>query len=506
MKKHISLLTLALAIISIISLSNSANAATNENILIVFDASGSMTESFGGSPRIDVAKSAITDLLGSLDANTSVGLRAFAQEKITVKADACVKTDLLQPFTTDRSAVTTQVNSLQAVGSYTPLGYTLQQSTGDFAVGANNVLILMTDGQENCGGNPANAAAALKAAGIKVKTYVIGLGADAATRAQLTGIATAGGGKYYDATDATSLAASFNAIQQAEHPVDKTNTDSILGKEVTGGNGYETAVPITPGMYHLSHNQIGGQFDYFKMDVKAGDVINYSIQSSENSIYYDSKTNTFIEKNDHDGDYPGIKIYSATRSKLSSIQLNGDTSRTDKDSLTIEDSGVIYFLIGNDQSGYEFTNMSKGDIFTIKVTSPNASSVPATVGSTGNSSTDTDNSGTVAQQSGQNFPSPESVSQTVNSVTSGVSGIFYTILWIVVGAGILFVVIVVLIVYFIVKHNKTKVGSPVVSPVANQVTPSVKPVAPIVTPVVPSALVQPVTPPTPPVPPTTPQV
>ncbi len=489
---------LIVSITGIISFSNSAVAATNENILIVFDASGSMTESFGGSPRIDVAKSAITDLLASLDANTSVGLRAFAQEKITAKASACVKTDLLQSFTTDRNAITTQVDSLQAVGSYTPLAYTLQQSAGDFTVGADNVLILMTDGQENCGGNPADAAAALKAAGIKVKTYVIGLGADTTTRAQLSGIATAGGGTYYDATDATSLAASFNAIQQAEHPVDKTNTDSMLGKEVTGGNGYSTAVPITPGMYHLSHYQLGSQYDYFKMDVKEGDVIKYSIQSSESMPKYIEATNSFEDGNNHSGSYAGMKIHSATRAQIGWL-YEGQASQVRSDSLTIDDTnaGTIYFLVGNDNSKSQV--MSKSDIFTIKVSSPSAVvTSTATNPMNGTVPVDTNNLGTASQQPGQNYPSVDSISQTVNSITSNASNIFYTILWTIVGAVVFFIVIVALIIYLVVKHNKKG------SLTTNPVMPSVQQPVP---PIVPTPASSPVTtiPPIPPVPPVIPQ-
>ena len=52
-------------------------------------------------------------------------------------------------------------------------------------------VILLTDGNEQCGGNPNAAAAALRAQGINV--YVVGLAISTTSRAQLNGIATAGG-------------------------------------------------------------------------------------------------------------------------------------------------------------------------------------------------------------------------------------------------------------------------------------------------------------------------
>ena len=375
MNKYIRLFAIVVAFIGIINPTSRAIAATQtESLLIVFDASGSMSDQFDNTTRIDAAKSTISSLVASLDASTVVGVRALAQQKKDVKTDACKVTSLIQSFTTDHTAVTNQVNSLQAVGAYTPLAYTLQQAAGDFTVGQYNVLILMTDGQENCGGDPAAAAAALLKANVNVKTYVIGIDADSATRDQLTSIANAGGGTYYNATDAASLATSFNAIQAREHAVMKVNTDTLLGTEVTGGNGFETAVPITPGMYHLSHFQLGSEYDYFKMDVKAGDVINLSLQSSESSYGFDPKTNSFFSKNNHNGDYAGVSIYSATRAKLDSVS-ESYASTISKSDYTVQDDGSIYFLFGNNESHDSI--MGKGDIITIKVKSAAGVATPA---------------------------------------------------------------------------------------------------------------------------------
>jgi len=503
MKKYLNSIAIIIATIFIISPAFSVHAQTStENMLIVFDASGSMTESFGGSPRIDVAKSVISDLLGSLDSNTLVGLRALAQEKKSVKADACIVTSLLQPFTGDHTAVLNQVNSLQAVGSYTPLAYTLQQSASDFTAGANNVLILMTDGQENCGGNPSAVAAALKAAGINVKTYVIGLGATSAMRTDLTAIATAGGGKYYDATDAASLAASFNAIQQAEHPIDKTNTDSLLGTSVTGGNGYQTAVPITSGMYHLSHYQLPSRYDYFKMNVKEGDIISYSITSAEEGVTYIPATNSFKVGTHHYGDYAQISMYSGLRTKLDSI-YSQSSSGLSKGSYTVDadSAGIIYFLVGNNASTDQYDSvMSKEDLFTIKVTSPTPSNAPDATSATGANSANTNSFDSNTNNSGSSVGQVgNSAAQSIDQVSSGVSSIFWTIVWIIIGAGILFVVIVILIIVLVVKHNKKKV----INPTTNPVTPSVASITTSTT-----APASPITqtPPVPPTPPVTPQL
>ena len=466
MKKYIVSVCVSVLIFIISGISTTRAATSTENLLIIFDASGSMTTQFGGVTRISAAQSTISDLVQGLDTNTLVGLRALAQENKSLKADACKETALLQPFTSDHQAIVNQVNSLQAVGSYTPLAYALRQSASDFTSGQNNVLILMTDGQENCGGDPAAAAAALKAAGIKVKTYVIGLGADPTMRSQLSSIATAGGGTYYDASDATSLASSFNAIQQAEHPIDKTNTDSLLGTEVTGGNGYETAVPITPGMYHLSHDQIGEQYDYFKMNVNAGEKVNYSVQSSESNIDYDKKTNTFISRNDHAGDCALVKVYSATRAKIDSVYaLN--PSQLVKGSFTPDETGTIYFFVGCSSV------MAKSDIFTIAFDSPATSSPstqPQTVADTSSgqspsgtdSQTGSSNGGNIQPQTAHNQPSMD---------TPPAQNLIYIIIVAVIIVGILLIALIVLVIVLI-KRGKTKnIQSPNVTPTESTTPP-----------------------------------
>ena len=252
------------------------------------------------------------------------------------------------------------------------------------------------------------------------------------------------------------------AIATAEKPIDKTNTDSLLGTSVTGGNGYETAVPITPGMYHLSHDQVGGQFDYFIMNVKTGDVLDYSVQSSEQAVIYNKVTNTFAENTDHSGDYAGIKVYSSTRVKLGYVYVFNVASSLSKDSITIDEDGPIYFLIGSDQSGYDFTNMSKKSIFTIKV----------------NGSTVADTTQTPPPSETQNNPSQDSSSNsngtqanTNVSSSGGSSSSNNSIMFIAIGVGALVVVLLIILIVVIAVKKKTPPNIPTNTPQNPSLTP-----------------------------------
>lgn len=286
LKKKTPLCVLIFALI-FASFSFTQAQENHNDVLVVFDASGSMLETFGSQSRLSAAKIAVTDFLAGLPVNTRVGLRPYAHVKHSGdKAAACQETAITQTFTTTHSLVHSKAQAIQAVGSYTPTAYALTQAANDFVPGNNNTLVLLTDGKETCDGDPAAAAAALLAAGVNVKTYVIGLGVDSATRLQLQSIAQAGGGLYFDASDAASLAASFAQItQEFEKAIDKTSTDTF-GKKVRGGNGFSDAVPITEGTYSLDHHQKSDEYDYFVLNLEQGQAYEISLQAAENAVTY----------------------------------------------------------------------------------------------------------------------------------------------------------------------------------------------------------------------------
>lgn len=158
---------------------NAQEEYTEKNLLMVFDASGSMTEMFGSVTRMEASKKAAADFLDGLDSNVLVGLRVFAQVRNTNKVEACKLTNLIQPFTNNLASIKSPISLLSPVGSYTPLAYTLIQAKDDFSVGKDNVLVLLTDGIDTCDGDAASAAANLFNSDKKIKVHVIGLGIDA---------------------------------------------------------------------------------------------------------------------------------------------------------------------------------------------------------------------------------------------------------------------------------------------------------------------------------------
>jgi hypothetical protein len=113
---------------------------------------------------------------------------------------------------TVKSAAKAAINGLYARGS-TAIGDGAQRSldliTGLGATVTQEAIILLSDGQNNSGSNPATAAANAAARGAKIYTIALGAGADAST---LASMAAATGGKFYAATDGLALVDIYTRI------------------------------------------------------------------------------------------------------------------------------------------------------------------------------------------------------------------------------------------------------------------------------------------------------
>lgn len=155
----------------------------------------------------------------------------------------------------DKVALTTQVDALQPVG-WTPLGYALQQAANDFtqpaSEGVVNAIIMVTDGLETCGADPAAIAAELKSSPAGITTHVIGFGTTPDELAILQGITQASGGQLLGSTNAGQLMSSLFTILEELEVVEETGTgearNSPLGIGRIGQVGdYEVSViSVTP--------------------------------------------------------------------------------------------------------------------------------------------------------------------------------------------------------------------------------------------------------------------
>ncbi len=181
---------------------------------LIFDASGSMAGQIGGETKINAARRAIGYLIDSLpegDASVNVGFRVFGHEGDNTdrgRSASCRSSDLKVPMeAVNPWKLHAEAAAYQPTG-WTPITLALTQAGGDFAVksGRRNVIVLVTDGEETCFGDPCGAASMLSDSDAAVVAHVIGFGLDPKVAKNLQCIAANTGGAYVDATDGNALA------------------------------------------------------------------------------------------------------------------------------------------------------------------------------------------------------------------------------------------------------------------------------------------------------------
>ncbi len=218
------------------------------NFLIVLDHSGSMSRSISsGGSKWSVATTAVKQVTSQYQSTIRFGLNLFSSP-----AD-CDPGGNVVPVGDMTAAAISAALPTGANGNGTPIAGALGVAANEPSLAdptRADFVLLVTDGEENCNGDPVAAVTALAAKG--VKTYVVGFGAEVSP-ATLNGMATAGGTaragatQYYQADDPTTLDQAFQQIAQGAVGCDYklTTTPPDLSKiNVVVGT---TLVPQDPG-------------------------------------------------------------------------------------------------------------------------------------------------------------------------------------------------------------------------------------------------------------------
>lgn len=184
--------------------------STQANILFILDASGSMAESISGGVKMDLAKQALKKYAEAVSSSTNVGLMVYGHKGSNSTKDktiSCAGIDLVYSMgPMDKSMFESTFSRFSPTG-WTVIGGALRKSVDVFAgkEGQNNHVIVISDGIETCGSDPAGAAKELKNLSINPQIDVIGLAVDTVARTQLEEVAKIGGGTYKPANSAVEL-------------------------------------------------------------------------------------------------------------------------------------------------------------------------------------------------------------------------------------------------------------------------------------------------------------
>jgi hypothetical protein len=166
------------------------------NLLIIIDSSASMsTRTQDGVQKLYAAKIALYSLVNELSRNLNVGLMTYGN----YAKDPCDRVVVMVPVAPlDREAIWKVTSLIKPMG-LTPLANSLKQGAGYLSgIEGRSLIMLITDGQDTCAGDPVAIAASINETyGIEVKVNVIGLGVPREEERQLRDIARAGGGDYF---------------------------------------------------------------------------------------------------------------------------------------------------------------------------------------------------------------------------------------------------------------------------------------------------------------------
>lgn len=222
-------------------------------ILFLLDGSGSMLAEMDGSTRWGIANYLLSKVVDTLRgvADVEVGLRVFGHNKPNEMHD-CNDTKLEVPFS--------PYNHKQFIGrlkQIKPLGYTsitqsLLASAKDFPDDktARNIIIIITDGVEECTGDPCKVSEALQKKGIILRPFIVGLGTDDEAFKKAYSCT----GKYYNAQTAVEFQKIIGVI------VNQTLNNTSLQINLLDAQGMprETDIPMT--VYDSDNGQVVENF------------------------------------------------------------------------------------------------------------------------------------------------------------------------------------------------------------------------------------------------------
>jgi hypothetical protein len=181
-------------------------------VFILLDISSSMGEIIDGEVKMDIAKDVLLDLLQRFPEGTVIGIREFGGN---------CHTELIAPVgPIQHDMLRSAILAIEPQGA-TPIALALEETQGDLAqIAEPQLILLISDGIETCGGDPVEAARNLVGLGYDLKIHVVGFDVSSnfgvQARDQLIEIARSSGGVFYSAdtreelSQALSLAAPFS--------------------------------------------------------------------------------------------------------------------------------------------------------------------------------------------------------------------------------------------------------------------------------------------------------
>jgi Ca-activated chloride channel family protein len=213
---------------------------TKTRVLFIYDGSKSMNGKWESGTKHDVARKLLNQTMDSLQhvPNLEMALRVYGHQSWYTKGQDCNDTKLEVPFGGNNALKIKEAMVNVSPKGTTPIAMTLEKAGEDFSACDNcrNIIILITDGIEECNGDPCAVSRALQKRGIILKPFVIGVGLDESFIKTFQCV-----GNYFDASNEQVFQNVLNiVISQALN-----NTTAQLNLLDVNNKAVETNVPYT---------------------------------------------------------------------------------------------------------------------------------------------------------------------------------------------------------------------------------------------------------------------
>lgn len=236
------------------------------NIIIILDCSASMNKIIGPVRKTDIARKVVETILDGMhqdshDAGSmKSGLRVFGAKFFKWKQN-CDDTSLevaLDDIEKTRPPIMTKTSTITAKGQ-SSLSLSIDALKGDFPEENDkaNFIVVISDGDESCGGSPCDAVKQLVGDSRGVSVNTIGVETSPAGYDNLNCMAQAGNGRYFDSKDVQDfvmfLKDANRTIQSNRRSLalqaEKEDTATIRMRDVTQSmtqHKVEIATPLYP--------------------------------------------------------------------------------------------------------------------------------------------------------------------------------------------------------------------------------------------------------------------
>lgn len=228
--------------------SNEEKAAVKTRILFVLDASRSMSGKWQGESKYTIARTILSEILDSIAQiqNTEVALRVYGHQR-NYPPQNCNDTRLEVPFSANNiEQIKYRLKQLGPKGT-SPIANSLLKAGDDFPDCDNcrNIVVLITDGIEECGGDICEISKTLQQKGVILKPFIIGIGAN---NHEVYDCA----GEYFNATNKTQFSNTLKLI-----------ITKVLGKTTLQVNLLDQYNRPTVSNVNMTfYNKLNGQVKY----------------------------------------------------------------------------------------------------------------------------------------------------------------------------------------------------------------------------------------------------